>query len=76
MKKKNGQRILLISQHRYFQRLPEALQKRLSLVVQEQPFPWDSKGNLRENYVMRMISPENKKIQTTEEKVIHETGKN
>ena len=76
LKKKNGQRILLISQHRYFLRLPEALQKRLSLVVQEQPFPWDSKGNLRENYVMRMISPENKKIQTTEEKVIHETGKN
>ena len=66
LKEKEGERILLVSQHRYFQRLPEELQKRLSLVVQEQSFPWDSIGNIRENYAMRMISPANKKIEKTE----------
>ena len=68
LKEKEGERILLVSQHRYFQRLPEELQKKLALVVQEQSFPWDSKGNIRENYAMRMISPANKKIEKTVEK--------
>ena len=49
-------------------RKAEELQKKLALVVQEQSFPWDSKGNIRENYAMRMISPANKKIEKTVEK--------
>ena len=68
LKEKEGERILLISQHRYFQRLPEELLKRLPLVVQEQVFPWDSKSNIRKNYAMRMISPVNKKVEKTVEK--------
>ncbi len=68
LKEKEGKRILLVSQHRYFQRLPEELLKRLPLVVQEQVFPWDSKSNIRKNYAMRMISPVNKKVEKTVEK--------
>lgn len=62
-KAKPGQRILLISQHRYFDLIPKDQLKKLPLVVQEHVFPWDNKKNIRKNYAMRMIPPENKKVQ-------------
>ncbi len=62
-KEKAGQRILLISQHRYFNELPKEELKKMPVTVKEAEFPWDTKKNTRKKYVMRMILPENKKIQ-------------
>lgn len=62
-KAKPGERILLISQHRYFENIPQEQLKKLPLVVQENVFPWDSKKNIRKNYAMRMVLPDNRKVQ-------------
>ena len=61
-REKPGQRILLIAQNRKFEDLPEETLNRLPVTAREPSFPWDSKDNLRKNYVMRMILPDNRKI--------------
>lgn len=62
-REKPGQRILLIAQNRKFEDLPEETLKHLPVTAREPSFPWDSRKNIRKNYVMRMILPVNKKIQ-------------
>ena len=61
-REKPGQRILLIAQNRKFEDLPGETLNRLPVTAREPAYPWDSKDNLRKNYVMRMILPDNRKI--------------
>ena len=58
---KADQRVFIISQNRYFDRLPEKILKHLPKVVQEPAFPWDRKSSIRKNYVMRTIKLDLKK---------------
>ncbi len=62
-REKPGQRILLIAQNRKFEDLPEETLNGLPVTAREPSFPWDSRKNIRKNYVMRMILPTNKKVQ-------------
>ncbi len=52
---KADQRVFLISQNRYFDRLPEKVLQHLPKVIQEPSFPWERKKSIRKNFVMRTI---------------------
>lgn len=60
---KADQRVFIISQHRYFERLPAEILKDLPKVTQEPSFPWDGKGSIRKNFVMRTVKLDFKKKQ-------------
>ena len=52
---KADQRVFIISQNRYFDRLPAKILQHLPKVIQEPTFPWDRKSTIRKNFVMRTI---------------------
>ncbi len=52
---KADQRVFIISQNRYFDRLPAEILKHLPKVIQEPAFAWDRRTSIRKNFVMRTI---------------------
>ena len=52
---KADQRVFIISQNRYFDRLPAEILKHLPKVIQEPAFAWERRTSIRKNFVMRTI---------------------